>query len=156
MPNYPQSTQNILVAEKLGIRVDGATTALAASTTKTVFTVSGGSVLVTGFIATVTTVIQAQANAMKYSGHPTSGTDVDLCTTVETNAAEVGATFVLPALVGSALQKALAGGNNLPACSVVLKTGTTILQNCAATNTGSIQHTLWYIPLDPGASVAAN
>ena len=156
MPNINQSTANVLTLEKLGIRVDGATKTLPASTTQTVFTVSGGSVLVTGFLATVTTVIQAQANAMKYSGHYTSGTDVDLCTTVETNAAEVGASFVLPALVTSALQKALSGANNLPACSVVLKAGSTILQNCAATNTGSIQHTLWYIPLDPGAAVAAN
>jgi hypothetical protein len=156
MPFFNQSTKDIIVANELGLRVDGAAKSLPASTTQVVFTVTGGRVLITAMIATVTTAIQAQANAMKYTGTPLAGTAVDLCTTAETNNAELGAKFVLPAAVGSALAKTLNGAANLVSCNILLEAGTTILQNCAATNAGAMQHTLWYMPLDPGAAVAAN
>ncbi len=157
MPNYPQSTQNILVAEKLGIRVDRATSALAQGGTIDVFTVSGGAVLVTALVGIVTTVIQTQTDNMKFIGHPATGTDVDLCATSDVTALEVGGSVSLPGVVGTALVKATAGGNTIPSSNsgYILQSGVVIRQSCSASNSGNMKHSLWYIPLDPGASVAA-
>jgi hypothetical protein len=157
MPNYPQSTQNILVAEKLGIRVDKATATLAQSGTLDCFTVTGGDVLVTALVGTVTTIIQAQADNMKFISHPATGTDVDMCAVVDVTGIEVNGSVSLPAAVGTALIKATAGGVSMPAIAsgFVVKSGCTIRQSCGSSNTGAMKHSLWYLPLDAGASVAA-
>ena len=62
----------------LGLKVDRATSSLPATTDLTIFNVTGGRVIVTSILGEVTTVIQAQACAIKLKSVPTTGTAVDL------------------------------------------------------------------------------
>jgi hypothetical protein len=111
----------------------------------------------TVLLGTVTTVVQAQADNTKYIAHPASGTDVDLCAVKDITGAEVGSLFTLPAAVGSAMLQTTAGGAVFPTLiGAYLPSGTVVRMSCAASNTGNIRHSMWYIPIDPGASVAAN
>jgi hypothetical protein len=91
-----------------GIKVDKAATALPASTDGTLFTVSTGRIVVTGMIGEVTTIVQAQACAVKLKSVPTTGTAKDISGTFDVNAMEVGGLLTLD---GTALSTALSGTN---------------------------------------------
>jgi len=129
--------------------------ALPASTTATVATVTGGPVLVEYLAAEVTTIVQAQANATKFTHTDTaSSTAVDLCATGDINAKAVGS-FLFPKLdaAATALQMvAGAHGFALSASGIVLPTGTLVI-NCAATNTGNVKYHVRWRALQPGASL---
>ena len=140
----------------LGIKVDRATSSLPASTDLTIFTVSGGRIIVTSILGEVTTVIQAQACAIKLKTVPTTGTTVDISGTRDINAFEVGA---LISLDGTALSTALSGTNAVAALAqrgggIIVPIGA-IKYNTAATNTGAIKWSITYIPYDNGATVVA-
>lgn len=142
-----------------GVKVSRATATLPQSTAGTLFTVTGGRVILTSILGEVTTVIQTQANATKLQSVPTTGTTVDLSATKDITALEVGGFLSLtPDLDATpfsvALQQQNAGATTLPALGIVIPVGA-IKLNCAASNTGSIKWDLTYIPLDDGASVAA-
>lgn len=139
-----------------GIKVDRTTSSLPATTDLTLFTVTGGRIVLTGLVGEVTTVIQAQANAVKIKSVPTTGTAGDISGTLDINAFEVGA---LVSLNGTALSTALSGANASAALfnrapGLVIPIGS-IKLNTAATNTGAMKWSLTYIPFDDGASVAA-
>lgn len=144
-----------------GTKVSRAAATLPQTTTAAIFTVAGGRVLITGLIGQVTTIIQAQANAIKLIANPTVGSDVDLCATVDINGLEAGGLLSLtPDLDATpfsvALDKQLAGA--IPfgyAARALCVAAGTIDLSCAASNTGSVKWDLTYIPLDTGASVAA-
>src|SRR4051812_15927533 len=89
-----------------GVKVDRAAATIPATTTTTLFTVTGGRIILTGLIGEVTTIIQAQANAIKIVSTPTTGTSGDISGTLDINAFEVGA---LVSLNGTALSTALSG-----------------------------------------------
>jgi hypothetical protein len=155
MPNYPQSTQNILLAERLGIYVPRALSTLPQGTTTTIYTVSGGRVLVTALMGTVTTLLGAVGN-MNYLAHAAVGTDLALCAVAAAGTAELGSHFVAPAAVGTALILTTAPGALLVQCNWMLESGTTILWQLSGSSTGAMSHALWYLPIDAGASVAAS
>lgn len=140
----------------LGKKVDRTTSALPATTDLTIFTVTGGRIIVTSILGEVTTVIQAQANAIKLKSVPTTGTTKDISGTLDINAYEVGA---LVSLDGTALTTALSGTNAgaalaMKAQGIFVPIGA-IKLNTAATNTGAMKWSITYIPYDDGASVAA-
>jgi len=140
----------------LGIKVDRTTSSLPATGDLSIFTVSGGRIIVTSILGEVTTVIQAQANAIKLKSVPTTGTAKDISGTLDINAFEVGA---LIALDGTALSTALSGSNAGAALStrgtgIFVPIGA-IKYNTAATNTGAIKWSITYIPYDNGAVVVA-
>jgi hypothetical protein len=139
-----------------GIKVDRATATIPATTTQTLFTVTGGRIILTGLVGEVTTIIQAQANAIKIVSTPTTGTAKDISGTLDINAFEVGA---LVSLDGTALSTALSGTNAGAAlfargAGIVVPIGA-IRLNTAATNTGAMKWSLTYVPFDDGAAVAA-
>jgi hypothetical protein len=139
----------------LGRRVDKTATALPASTDGTLFTVTVGRILVTGLVGEVTTIIQAQACAVKLKSVPTTGTAKDISGTFDVNAMEVGG---LLSLDGTALSTALSGTNAGAALycrsgGIVVPIGA-IKLNTAATNTGALKWFMTYIPLDDGAVAA--
>lgn len=139
----------------LGTKVDRATGTLPASTTGSLFTVTGGRVLVTSIVGRVTTGIQAQANAIKLVATPSgSGAVNDLSGTVESNGLAAGGLLSITGLAGDAMVKSTGGGVSTLRNSVIVAAGAIGL-NTAATNTGSVEWSLTYIPLDDGASVAA-
>ena len=137
----------------VGIRVDRATGDLPASTTGAIFTVSGGPVLLTFILGSVTTVIQTQACNYSLESDPTvAGSNVALCAVLDISAKAVGTYFTITGTLATAMSSGLAviGQNTklvVPAGSIVQKT--------SATNTGQVAWSMWYQPLVAGASVAA-
>jgi len=144
----------VFTSLKLGARVDRATADLPATTQSALFTITGGRVMILGIVGEVTTVIQTQANNTKLVSNPTTGTDVDICAVLSITAKEVGTLFGITGLFSDALVGANAGATVLPRNPVVLPAGTLDL-SCAATNTGKVKWSLWYLPLDDGAYVTA-
>lgn len=137
----------------LGSKVDKAAATLPASTTQTLFTVTGGRILLTSIVGEVTTLVQTQANATKLVATPTTGTAVDICATLDITADEVGCLYGITGLFSDALVGSNAGATVLPRNPVVIPIGT-IKLSCAATNTGATKWSMTYIALDDGASVA--
>lgn len=137
----------------LGIQVERATQALPAATVQTpLFTISVGRVAF-WILGEVTTVIQTQANNTKLIHNPTVGTDQDLCAVLSITADEVGTLYTITgtfadAMIGSGMAA------RLSATPVIAKPGTIDLL-CAATNTGAVKWTLFYLPLDLSAAVVA-
>jgi len=138
----------------IGMRVDRATAALPASTAGALFNVVGGTVAITAIVGEVTTVIQTQANNTKLTANPTTGTSVDICAVLDISADEAGCLYGITGTVGDALIGANAGATQLPANPIAVNIGTIDL-SCAATNTGSVKWSIWYLPLEDGAYITA-
>lgn len=131
--------------------------------TQTVFTVSGGRIMVTALYGLVTTIIGGTTPAVKYVATPTTGTANDMCTALTITADEVGMMWQLPSAVGSALIGAAAAGksgsvsgNTGALCGQIVAPGTIGFNDSAADATGAVIHTLYYVPLDPTATVVAS
>jgi len=144
---------------RYGLKVDKTSATLPASTVQSLFTVSGGRVIVTSILGEVTTAVQNQTNNTKLQSVPTTGSTVDLCATVDIAALEAGGFLSLtPDLDATpfsvALQKQNAGATTLQVCGIVIPIGT-IKLSCSATNTGATKWSLTYIPLDDGAAVVS-
>mgnify|MGYP001598896100 CR=1 FL=1 len=139
----------------LGFHISKAAATLPATTTQNIFTVAGGRCYVTLLLGEVTTVIQAQANNLKVTSAPTTGTAVDLASNLETNADEACMLYLVEgdgtALVGANAGAALSGvgsmGFIVPIGSIRIET--------SATNTGATKWDIWYFPLDVGASIVS-
>lgn len=140
----------------LGFRVVRATSVLAQGTDLSLFTISGGRVALMLILGEVTVAIQNQANATLLKLNPTAtGADQDLCASLDIDNDAVGTIYTISGVVGDALRDDLliaAGG--LRAAPLILSEGILELE-CAASNTGSIQWTLFYLPIDTGAVIEA-
>jgi hypothetical protein len=135
---------------RFGIKVEKNAVNLPASTSLALFTVSDGRVALIALQAKVTTVIQSQACAAKFRFDPTIGLVGDLSATADLNAAAVGTNLSLlggPATTAAVLSTAFSAALANP---IILDEGQ-ILLNTAATNTGQMEYSAWYIPLDDGA-----
>jgi hypothetical protein len=127
-----------------------------ANTTSTIFTVTGGSIFVTGLFGVVTTAITGTTPALKLVATPTTGTANDMCTALTVTSAEVGALFSLPSAVGSALNGAPNKSGSVSLGGGQLVAAGTIGANTAAADAaGAIRWTLFYVPLDGAATVTA-
>ncbi len=139
----------------LGLSASRATATLPQTAQGAIFTISGGRVLVTSLIGTVTTATGATATTLKITGNPTTGTDVDLATATSVASKEIGSIITLPAALAGAVTVANAGGTTMPIGSgLILNVGTLDIVT-SASNTGSVKWDITYIPIDAGASVAA-
>jgi len=130
-----------------------ASSSLPATTATPYFTVTG-KVKILNIIGEVTTVFQAQANAIKLIANPTVGADVDLCATVEGNAAAVGSLFTITGTLANAMIKTVSGAVPSQASPVIVTAGS-IDFSAAATSTGATKWTVIYEPIDQGAMVIA-
>ena len=158
MPNYNATYLQNAADYGLGLRVDRATASLPQSTAANIFTISGN-VLVTAIIGEVTTVIQTQANATKLKFTSTSpGSTTDLCGTLDITAKAVGSLFSIVGVLATAMKvttnNLLVPSDNLAHPGLVLGAGA-ILLDCAASNTGSVSWSIWYVPLEDGAAITA-
>lgn len=154
MPVLNQSQIDNLVAYHYGVKVERATATLPQSVAAAIFTVNVGRVIVRLLLGQVTTVIQSQTNATKVKSVPTAGSTVDLCATKDITGLEVGGKLVLNGTFATALTQANAGAIIGQSTSVIVDPGT-IQLDCAASNTGSVKWTLWFLPFDDGAYVTA-
>ena len=136
-----------------GTKVSKAAAALPQSTTGTLFTVSGGRILLTSIVGEVVTAIQNQANNTKLVSTPTTGTAVDMCAVLDIANDEIGCLYTISGLPPDALYGPNAGLGQVQHRAQVIPIGT-IKLSCAASNTGTVKWVMTYIPLDTGASVA--
>jgi hypothetical protein len=147
-----------------GTQVTGGAKTLPASTSGSIFTVTGGRVIVTSLMGVVTTAIQNQACTMSIGGTPSGGSEqtTELCAAASVSNLAVGVTVGLPlyataqllvsanpGVLSSNETSALLGG------TCMVNTGT-IDVTTSATNTGAITWSMTYIPYDVGAVVAAD
>lgn len=137
----------------LGTRVDRAASNLAQTGNLTLYTVTGGRVILTAFVGEVTTAIQAQADAIKLTSVSTVGSiATDLCATVDVNGAAIGNLFGFSG--GSAVAAIL--GSAVPQPNETVIQPGVIRMNAAASNTGQMKFSLFYYPLDAGALLVAS
>jgi hypothetical protein len=138
-----------------GLNVSKATAVLPATAYGALFTVTAGRVLVTGLIGEFTIAADATATTVKVTGTPTTGTAVDWTTATAVTSKEIGAQMTLPAAAGSALVVTNGGaGGQMQLKSPYIAAIGTIGITTSATNAGSAKWTIFYVPLDTGATVA--
>ena len=164
----PEIVTNITASQArhtiLGYRAQTAAKTVPQNATQTVFTVSAGRIMITALYGLVTTIIGGTTPAAKYIATPTTGSANDMCTTLAITSDEVGMMWTLPSAVGSALVGAASTGKSGSVsaagtgglCGQIVAPGTIGFNVSAADATGAVIHTLYYIPIDDAARVAAN
>lgn len=125
------------------------------------FSITGGNILVTGFIGEVTTVLDANASTFKMHFDPDEATathaDLSIATGAQ-NAAPVGRHYHLPASAASALDSddgALSGFAEHIAYRLFPPGDIQLVVGGAGQVTGRVKWDLYYIPLDVGSTVVA-
>ena len=150
---YNRSTIDVIADIQLGIRVERAAANLAGAAT-TIFTVSGGAVLMTGFYGKITTASGANATHLEHA--PTTGTLIPICADLDINPALLGDYLTITG-AGDVAMTYNASASGLPmfgsAKGVILPIGN--FKYHAAAADGAASWTMFYIPLEDGASVAA-
>ena len=158
MGNYNQSTREAVADINHGIRVDRAAATLPQTGQYDLFTVSGGMVKVLGILGEVTTVIQTQANNTNIEFNPTAATlaDSDLCAVLDISADVVGTLYTIDGTAGNAMVDSGTTGFLIHTLAqpIYMSEGAIEL-HCAASNTGEVKWSIWYVPLEPGAKIEA-
>ena len=146
------TTAAALNAANLGTRVDRASATLPATTQTAYFHVYGGRCMVTLMLGEVTTIVQAQACNASWESNP--GTTNAMCAVIEMNAAEAGTLMSITGTVGDAMILGKSGAVKGQLAPVIVAIGDLEFKT-SATNTGATKWSLWYLPLDDGAYIAA-
>ncbi len=136
-----------------GLQVGKSATAITGVSTKTLFTVTGGAILVTSLVGVVTTVFQGLANNAKIVATPTVGTVNDLSGIKDVTGLIVGSLIGITGLTADALVSSTGGGVSNLRNPVVVNVGTIGL-NTDASATGAARWIMTYVPLENGASAA--
>lgn len=154
MPIYTQSMLENIAVSNFGIRVERAAARILVTPGTTLFTVTGGNVLLTGFIGEVIVVQGAGATTLSLVHTPTVGTATTIASGVtDIAAAAVGQMIALPAaLAGGLTMTATSYGVPLQRIRYVLRPGVMSVFG-SASPTGSISWVMWYVPIDYGAYV---
>lgn len=154
MAVYNTTTAAALTGTILGTRVDRAAATLPATTQTPYFSVYGGRCAVTMLLGEVTTVVQTQACNMSWESDPTTGTTNAMCAVLDGTAMEAGTLLSITGTVGDAMLKGSSGAVKGQLAPVIVAVGDLEFKT-SATNTGATKWSLWYIPLDDGAYIAA-
>jgi len=144
-----KTTMGIKVARGAADVINGATVPL--------YTVAGGMVAVHGLVGIVSAfALDGGASATKYSANPTTGTANDLCATADINAAEIGQMLSLTGEPATAMQ---VGSGGVPLCTapICVNIGTIDIISAADIGTGGglVGFTIYYTPIDTGATITA-
>lgn len=154
IPSETQTREAYSQVGGLGFRVDRDTESLPQGADSALFTITGGRVLLLQIVGEVTTVIGG-ANNTKLVFNPTAtGVDQDLCAVLDIDADAVGELYTITGIVANAMRSDLLIGQGMTN-PMVLSEGD-IEINCAGSVTGAIQWSMWYLPLDSGATVAVS
>lgn len=139
-----------------GARVDRAGALVPQTATSSIFTVTGGRVLITGLTGLITVAGSATDPLMKIVSTPTVGSTGDVTTAVATfTTSAIGGILSVDGSPTAAMVYSQGAGAVLDAKAIVIPAGA-IRLTCGASNaTLQVQWTLLYVPLDDGASVAA-
>lgn len=157
MANFVQGYQ--LRTLVYGVQVTKATQALPQTATSTLFTVSGGAVLVQAIVGQVTTATGATATNLSLGTVPTIGSSnsASLASATAITSLEAGTWLSVQATSskggGALLAGTNAGTTLYPSVPFIVAAGT-ITWTTSASDTGAISWYLDYVPLDTGASVS--
>jgi hypothetical protein len=149
-------TKNVSIIPAGRVYKDGtffankATATLPATTTGTLFTVTGR-VNVLQIIGEVTTALGATVTNLKLTSVPTVGSTVDLCANGAVASLALGTQLTITGTPANALV-ATNGASVTQASALMVKAGT-ISAVTDATNTGSVKWKVIYTPIDPGAMI---
>jgi hypothetical protein len=160
--NISEDTAQRIADMHVGMRVDRAS-AILANGAQTIFTVSGGNILLTGFYGEVMVAIDTAATLiLNYDADISTNLSVYVDTVLGSisanpNGYAAGRMAYLP-IEGGAITWTAGGG----ACPIdvapimVLPPGHFDLTAGAATVTGKMRWSMFYIPLEAGVNVVAN
>lgn len=123
------------------------------------FRITGGKVRILSIIGEVTAAIPAVANATKLKFNPAgTGSDVDLCDTLDITGDAVGTLYSIVGVVATALKSttlwAVLPADGLPAQGLVLSPGDIELDCAGSSVTGSIRWTVEWERVDAGGLVS--
>jgi len=143
--------------EKIGALGEKAERATALPATGSLFTISGGRVLMTSIVGELTVACDANATASKLQANPTTGTTRDLCTAVNIASYAKGDLIGITGIAANALlPPASAGSIEGMTTPCLLQEGTLDLNVAAPGQVdGRVQWTMRYIAIDQGAHVVA-
>lgn len=146
----------------LGRKVNKASEVLPATGLQTLFTVSGGRILVTSLIGEVTVVFDGTANSLNVVHDPDVGAVGDLNAATVCTSDIAGTLYTVTGVQAALMGTQKEGGTEVPTHVVavgpftpfILPAGVTKLQTTATDTTGSTKWSMTYVPYDDGASVA--
>lgn len=136
----------------LGERVDRDTANI--TNGLSLFTIAGGRVQINLILGEVTTIMETKTITLKLTLDPTTGTTTDLCANLDMTAKEQGTLLTITGAADGALQAGSSGSVIGQAAPVIAAIGA-IKAAVGATHTGSIKWSVFYIPIDDGASIVA-
>lgn len=149
-PKHQMDTREAAAVMGLGTRVDRATANM--TNGLCLFNVEGGNCLLTLVLGEVTTLIQTTTVENKLVLDVDTGTDTDMCAVLDWSALEAGTLLTLEGQPDSAMQAGSSGSVPGATYPIVVAPGGIDI-TVGATHTGSVQWSLWYIPLEPGAYI---
>jgi len=138
----------------LGQTTERATAAITAATVS-LFTISGGRILVTQILGEITVGIQVLATNIRLQANPTTGTTRNMCANLNISGYAAGDLLGITGInTDPMIPPASSGVLEAQTMGVIVQEGTIDLVSDAAP-TGSVKWTLKWLPLDSGAAVAA-
>lgn len=165
-----QSSSGVQLRQgSLGTYVAGAAKALPATATAGIFTISGGRAIITHLSGIVATTIQNQACTLSLGFTPSGGANVPTALATATSIINLASGSFVAApqnqaglvVAGTGIGILSPGNGATSVCSLPGDGGIaiagvgTVTITTSATNTGTIQWSLCYVPLDPSAVIAA-
>jgi hypothetical protein len=128
--------------------------ALPQTTQSALFTITGGPILVYNIVGEVTTAIQNQANNTQLVFNHATASDVDLCADLNIANDAVGELYGITGTFADAMVSGFALPATIMPHPLILSEGTLDL-DCAASNTGAIAWTLFWLPFDDAGTYVA-
>jgi hypothetical protein len=125
---------------------------VAATTDQAIFHVSGGPVEVIALVGEVTTAIAATTTNLSIVWNPTLGSNVQLGGNVAVTSDTVGTLWSLKTSLATAIQTNANGIDEGMGFSIILYEGDIELRNDASP-TGSVEWSIRYKPIAPGATI---
>jgi hypothetical protein len=156
MPIYDQTQLENITPHVLGIRTDASAARILVTPGTTLFTVSGGNVIMTAFYGEVIVVQSATACTLALIHTPTVGTASTLATgATDISGSAAGSCLALPTVLGATLTLTVTAEGVLTKTRYILRPGTMSIYG-SDTPTGSIRWVMWYVPIEPGAYVTGS
>jgi len=148
MAHYPKSTRDRVADINIGMRVDRATSLVR---DKSLFRVKGGRVLLTCLHGYVTTAMHATTQNVKIQHDATNGAATDICANT---AFKSLAQFTHLSISGDKTDAFNTSTSAVEAMAYPVILGVGDIKLVRGQNVdGSLSWSVWYVPLDDGASI---
>ena len=152
MTAYAREVPGLEAIASVGHRAVRAAETLPQGGDGSLFTITGGRVLLVLILGEVTVLIGgANASLLKLNLTAT-GDDQDLCAALDIATDAVGTLYTISGVVGDAMRDDILIGLGMGFQGMILSPGIIELE-CAGSVSGEIQWSVWWIPLDVDANL---